>query len=85
MPQHRSATKRIRQNKKISTRNARARSAMRGAIRNVRMASNKEEASSALARAVSVVDKTAKRGIIHRNTAARCKSRLTRFVNKLEA
>lgn len=84
MPQHTSAAKRVRQNKKISTRNAQARSTMRSAIKDVRTASNKEEAYSALTRAFSVIDKTAKRGLIHRNTAARYKSRLTRFVTKIK-
>ena len=85
MPQHKSAIKRVRQNIENRTRNAQARSIMRTAIKQVRGASNGEEARAALTRAVSIIDRTAKQGIIHRNTAARYKSRLTRFVDKIEA
>lgn len=85
MPQHKSTIKRVRQNKKIYTRNAQARSTMRTAIKDVRKATAKEEASSALIKAISEVDRAANRGLIHRNTAARYKSRLTRFVNTMDA
>jgi len=56
---------------------------MKTAIKNVQKAATKEEAISALTKAVSVLDRLAAKGIIHRNTAANKKSKLTRLVNKL--
>jgi small subunit ribosomal protein S20 len=56
---------------------------MRNAIKNVRQAEDAASAQTALGRAVSIIDKTVKKGILHRNTAARYKSRLTRQVQSL--
>ncbi len=83
MPHHKSAFKRMRQDKLIKVRNSATRSRMRTAIKKVRQAVSKEEAQKALLAAVSVIDKTASKGAIHKNTANRYKLRLTRFVNSL--
>ena len=56
---------------------------MRNAIKQVRQAVDADTAQTALGRAVSIIDKTVKKGILHRNTAARYKSRLTRRVQGL--
>jgi small subunit ribosomal protein S20 len=56
---------------------------MRTAIKKVRQAVEKEEAQKSLLSAVSIIDKTVSKGIIHKNTADRYKSRLTKFVNSL--
>ncbi len=65
--------------------NRASRSTLRTAIKNVRTANAKEDAQKALAAAIPIIDKMAQKGIIHRNTAARNKSRLTRQVNALES
>ncbi|RMH71618.1 MAG: 30S ribosomal protein S20 [Gemmatimonadetes bacterium] len=83
MPHHKSAIKRVRQSKKRRERNRMERSAVRTAIKAVRKATTKEDALNALPRAYSVLDKAVKRNLIHANTAARHKSRLTRYVEKL--
>jgi small subunit ribosomal protein S20 len=45
--------------------------------------SNADAAAAALVKAISAIDKAARKGIIHRNTAARRVSRLTRLVNSI--
>jgi small subunit ribosomal protein S20 len=60
------------------------RSRLRTAVKGVRAADTKEEAQKALSAAVATIDKTARKGVIHKNQAARRKSRLTRLVNAME-
>ena len=57
---------------------------MRSTVKKVRLASSRDEAETLLPQAVSVIDRTAKKGIIHRNAAARYKSKLARYVNAME-
>ena len=79
-----STIKRIRQNEVRQSRNRSRRSTLRGAIKQVRAAveeSNQELAVTTLARAISLLDRAAQAGVIHRNAAARSKSRLTRLVS----
>ncbi|RKY68812.1 MAG: 30S ribosomal protein S20 [Candidatus Latescibacterota bacterium] len=83
MPHHKSAFKRMRQDKVIKIRNSAARSRMRTAIRKVHQAGSKQEAEKALLDTIAIIDRTARKGAIHKNTANRYKSRLTRFVNSL--
>lgn len=86
MANHKSAQKRMRQDLVRRDRNRSARTAMRTAIKKLRSAieeGNADEAKGLLASTLGMVDATAKKGVIHRNTAARTKSRLTRAVNAL--
>lgn len=85
MPHHKSAMKRIRQDKKRRVRNRRVKSRVRSAARNVRQAETQEEALAKLAAAASTIDKAAKKGIIHHRRAARKKSRLAKRVNALKS
>jgi small subunit ribosomal protein S20 len=81
-----SAIKRARQADARRLHNASIRSRMRTFIKKVRMACEAEElenAQAAFKAAVPVIDKTAQKGIIHKNTAARYKSRLNAQVKKL--
>ncbi|MGH2645516.1 MAG: 30S ribosomal protein S20, partial [Chitinophagaceae bacterium] len=55
----------------------------RNAIRDLRKVTDNKEASDKLTLTISMVDKLAKRGIIHKNKAANLKSKLTKQVNKL--
>ncbi|HLV01440.1 MAG TPA: 30S ribosomal protein S20 [Acidobacteriota bacterium] len=81
----RSAVKRMRQNRVRRLRNRSARSAMRTQIKKFRslVAEKKvDEAREFLPRVYSVIDKTARKGAIHANTAARYKSRLARTLTQ---
>ena len=55
----------------------------RNAIRNLRALSNKKEAQKHFPSVVSLVDKLAKKNIIHANKAANIKSKLAKFVASL--
>ena len=75
-----SARKRARQAEKRRSHNAALRSELRSAIRNVRKAiaaGDKKAARTVLQKAQSVIDSIADKRIIHKNTAARQKSRLS--------
>ena len=80
MPKLKSAKKSLRTRAKATERNRAIRSRMRTAIKRARQAPDKASAETALHSAISVVDKTARKGILHKNTAARYKSRLTHLV-----
>ena len=82
-----SADKRIRQNEARRARNRAARSRLRTAVKKLRSevdSGNKEGAEALLGPTLSLVDATAQKKIIHRNAAARTKSRLTRAVNSID-
>ena len=83
MANHKSAVKRIRQNEKRRALNRASRSAMRTEIKRLRTAltlGDIEKAQQALPGIVSVLDRAIQKGVLHRNAAARYKSRLTRRV-----
>jgi len=82
VPHHKSAKKRVRTNEVRRQRNVEAKSQVRGAIKRVRVAANKDEAQTALRDAVSTLDRAAKKGILKSGTADRQKSRLTVSVRK---
>lgn len=82
------ARKRARQAEKRRTHNASLRSLVRTSIKKVDAAissGNAEEAKTAYASAVPVIDRMADKGIIHKNKAARHKSRLNAQVKALSA
>lgn len=85
MPRTKSAAKRLRQNLKARMRNKAMKSAMRTAMKKVRMASDQETAEQAFRTATSLLDRLARKGIIHPNAAARRKSKLAQWVNSLKA
>jgi len=85
MPHHKSAAKRVITNEKARRRNAAALSNLRGTLRAVRAATTRAEADAAYRKAVSLLDRTASRGIIKKETASRHKSRLARIAAKLQA
>ncbi len=84
MPQHKSAKKRVRQTEKRRVINLMRRSRLKSAIKKVRTAENSETAQAALVEAVSLLDRMALKGIVHRNKAANLKSKLTRGVNAMQ-
>ena len=82
------AKKRARQGEKRRQHNAGLRSVVRTSIKKVLAAiatGNAEEATAAYAAAVPVIDRMADKGIIHKNKAARHKSRLNTQVKALAA
>jgi len=83
MPHHKSAKKRVKTNLKANLRNRKYRSKMRTAIRKVSEASDIETAQSDLKNTNILLDRLVSKGIIHRNTAARRKSRLHKIVSNL--
>jgi small subunit ribosomal protein S20 len=81
-----SQIKRNRQNDKRRLRNRVYRGTARIAVKNARTAidSGVPESTAALASAISALDKAAEQGVIHRNNAARRKSRLVKAFAKME-
>ncbi len=83
MANHQSAKKRIRQSEKKRVHNKYYAKSARNAIKELRDTSEKVVAQELLPKVASLIDKLAKRNIIHKNKAANLKSKLTRKVNKL--
>jgi len=85
MPNHKSAEKRVRQNEKRRAINRGHRTKVRTYIKKVRTlleAGNKQELDQLLPEAISVIDKSVQKGVMHANAAARYKSRLTAQANQ---
>ncbi len=85
MANTKSAAKRIKVIRRRTLRNKSLKSALRTAIRRFEEAlagAAREEAEAALRRALVAIDKAVTKGILHKNTAARKKSRLTRRFNR---
>ncbi|MBD3317765.1 MAG: 30S ribosomal protein S20 [Chitinivibrionales bacterium] len=83
MPHHKSCKKRMVTNQKANIKNRMVRSQLRTAVKNVLTASDRESAGSLLTKAYSVIDKAAKKGIIHKSNAANKKSRIARAIQKM--
>ena len=79
MPRIRSAAKRMRQARARATLNRTQRSQLRTALKRVRSAAG-AEAEAAYAEAVRLLDRAGQKNIIHKNAAARQKSRLAKLV-----
>ena len=88
MANHKSAIKRMRQTDRKNEVNSRNRSTLRTQIKKLRTAVDSGDAATAkniLTETVSVIDKSVQKGVLHKNAAARHKSRLTTTVGKLSA
>ena len=86
MANHKSAEKRVRQNAKRNEINRANRGKLRTQIKKLRAAiahSDKSQSNELISPTVSLIDKAVNKGIIHKNTAARYKSRLTKHVAEL--
>lgn len=86
MANHKSAIKRARQSEDRRQRNRSRKTRMKNVVRKLEeslTAKAREDAAENLKLAVSVIEKTAAKGVIHKNTASRKISRLTRKVNAL--
>ena len=88
MASHASAVKKNRQDQQRRLRNRAHASRLRGQIKKVRQALQAGDATAASAmmnETIGLVDRTAKHRVIHRNAAARTKSRLAKALAKLKA
>ncbi|MFJ7974987.1 30S ribosomal protein S20 [Peribacillus sp. JNUCC 23] len=88
MPNIKSAIKRVKTNDSKRVQNATVKSTMRTTIKNAEAAlagDNATTAKEALLIAAKKLDKAASKGLIHKNAAARKKSRLTKRLNALNA
>jgi len=83
MANHKSALKRIRSNETKRLRNRFQHKTVRNAVRKLRALDVKEEALAMLPKVVAMLDKLAKKNIIHNNKASNLKSKLTKHVATL--
>lgn len=88
MANHKSALKRARQNEVRRIRNKSYKTRVKKAVKEVRTAvgdNSVEQAGESFSKAVSLIQKTASKGVIHKKKAARKISRLAHHVNQLTA
>ena len=86
MAKTKSAEKRIRQSEKKREGNIRVKSQIKTAVKKLLLAvesKDLEQSKASLGKAISLIDKAATKGVIHKNTASRKISRLTKKVNTL--
>ncbi len=84
MANHKSAIKRIKSNAAKRLRNRYQAKTTRNAIKKLRATTSKTEAQPLLTKVISMLDRLAKKNVIHKNKASNNKSKLTKFVNKLQ-
>ena len=83
MANHKSAQKRIRSNETKKARNKYQAKTMRNALKNIRSTKDKKQAAEMLPQVSSLLDKLAKKNVIHKSKASNLKSKLTKMVNTL--
>jgi len=83
MANHKATQKDARQAEKRRVRNKYYGKTTRNAIRDLREVKDKKDAANKLPATVAMIDKLAKKGVIHKNTAAHLKSKLAKRINKL--
>lgn len=83
MAHHLSAKKRIRQSETRRLRNRYSKVTTRNAIKDLRSTTDKTEALAKYPKVASMLDKLAKKNIIHNNKASNLKSKLMLHINKL--
>ena len=88
MPNHKSAEKRVRQNEKRRAINRGHKTKVRTYLKKLRAAldsGKSDDVQNVLPEAISVIDKSVQKGVLHKNAAARYKSRLTVRANQVAA
>jgi len=83
MAHHKSAKKRIKQDEVKTVQNKYYAKTMRNAVKKLRLETDKEAVAVALPKVVSLIDRLAKKNIIHKNKAANLKSSLSLHLNKI--
>jgi len=84
MANHKSSKKRIRQTEAKNEQNKYYAKTMRNALKTLRATTDKKEAGEMLPKMNSILDKLAKKNIIHKKKAANLKSSLVKHVNSLK-
>lgn len=85
MPNIKSAKKRLRQSQARRDRNRAVRSELRTRTKNLLATEDAAEAAEQYRVVTSLLDRAARKGVIPSNAAARSKSRLARYVSRLDA
>jgi small subunit ribosomal protein S20 len=83
MANHKSAIKRIRQSEKRRLFNKYFHKTARNAVRKLKALTSKQEAAELFPKVVAMLDKLAKRNIIHKNKASNLKSKLAKYLSSL--
>jgi len=83
MAHHKSAKKRIKQDEVKTLQNKYYAKTMRNAVKKLRLETDKVVVEEALPKVVSMIDKLAKKNVIHKNKAANLKSSLVIHLNKI--
>jgi small subunit ribosomal protein S20 len=83
MANHKATRKDVRQSEKRRDRNRYYGKTTRNAIRDLRALTDAGQATDKLTNVASMIDKLAKRGVIHKNKAANLKSKLSKKINSL--
>jgi len=85
MANHKSSEKRVRQTTVRTLRNRYAAKTMRNALKRIRTSEDKKEVEELFPKVSSMLDKLAKRNIIHKNKAGNLKSKIAKRVNAMKA
>ncbi|NNC85473.1 MAG: 30S ribosomal protein S20 [Bacteroidia bacterium] len=83
MANHKSSIKRIRQTKTRTLRNKVQSKSMRNALKEIRSMTDKKKAQTEMPKLFSMLDRLAKKNLIHKNKAANLKSEVAVHINKL--
>ena len=85
MANHKSSLKRMRQTKKRTERNRYGAKTMRNALKKFRTSEDKQEVAELFPKVSAMLDKLAKRNVIHKNKAGNLKSQMAKRVNAMNA
>jgi small subunit ribosomal protein S20 len=83
MANHKSSIKRVRQTKVRTLRNRYHAKTMRNALKKIRTSEDQNEVKELYPKVCSMLDKLAKRNVIHKNKAGNLKSKITKRVNAM--
>lgn len=83
MANHKSSKKRIRSSERRRIENRYYAKTMRNALRDFRALTDKGEASENMPKMISIIDKLAKKSVIHKNKASNLKSKVMKHANNL--
>ncbi len=84
MANHKATLKDVRQSRKRNERNRSYGKTTRNALKELKTITEKAKAIEGSPKVISMLDKLAKRGVIHRNKAANLKSKLAKSITKLK-
>lgn len=85
MANHKSSVKRVRQTKTRTLHNRYYAKTMRNALKKIRTSENKDEVRELFPKVCSMLDRLAKRNVIHKNKAGNLKSKIAKRVNAMSA